>query len=114
MQQLFKGWGYSIQLKWKNQCGNNIYKSCIYTVTFREQYTCIHTVHILTKEEVQVLMGLLGTDGEENQMRQSIQQGQAEGLTLEEVQRLFQDHGKIDAANELKDRLKRGINVIPS
>ena len=74
----------------------------------------IHTVHILTKEELQVLMGLLGTDGEENQIRQSIQQGQAEGLTLEEVQRLFQDHGKIDAANELKDKLKRGINVIPS
>ena len=59
-------------------------------------------------------MGLLGTDGEENQIRQSIQQGQAEGLTLEEVQRLFLDHGKIDAANELKDKLKRGINVIPS
>ena len=59
-------------------------------------------------------MGLLGTDGEETQIRQSIQRGQAEGLTLEEVQRLFQDNGKIDAANELKDKLKRGINVIPS
>ena len=74
----------------------------------------IHAAHILTKEELQVMTGLLGTDGEENQIRQSIQQEQAEGLTLEEVQRLLQDHGKIDAANELKDKLRRGINVISS
>ena len=60
------------------------------------------------------MTGLLGTDGEENQIRQSIQRGQAEGLTLEEIQRLFQNHGKIDAANELKDKLRRGINVISS
>ena len=66
----------------------------------------------MTKEELQVLTGLLATDGEENQIRQSIQHGQAEGLTLEEVQRILQDHGKIDAANELKDKLRRGINII--
>ena len=84
-----------------------------YSAQARESYNIyVHTVHILTKEELQVLTGLLATDGEENRIRQSIQSGQAEGLTLEEVQRLLQDRGKIGVANELKDKLRKGIRVL--
>ena len=61
-----------------------------------------------------MLAGLLAAHREDEltKIKQSIQDEQVNNLSLEEVEHLLQQIGKLDAAKQLKDELRKGIHLL--
>ena len=74
---------------------------------------CTHIVHVLTKEELQVLPGLLNaySDVRIKEIRGMIERKQDGVITCEEVESLLRQRGFVNVAGELEEKLLKGTQI---